>query len=175
MNIGTDTANIFIVNSVFALPTDANADIIMVGPGTGVAPFRGFLQERQCMKNKMGNIGNSWLFFGDRNYATDFLFKDEFLNFKQSGVLTNLHLAFSRDQEKKIYVQDRIWENREEIWSWILDDAYLYVCGNASNMANDVENTFKKIAMEVGNFDAASADDFFRKLRKTRHYQKDVY
>jgi sulfite reductase (NADPH) flavoprotein alpha-component len=175
MNIGADTANVFIVSSMFAMPTDVSAKIIMIGPGTGVAPFRGFLQERQCLEHRGERIGSSWLFFGDRNYETDFFFRDEFLNFKDSGILTNLHLAFSRDQEKKIYVQDRMWENREELWSWILDDAYIYVCGNASNMAVDVGNVLKKIAMEVGNFDEARAGEFFKSLRRSRHYQMDVY
>ncbi|MDR1401714.1 MAG: hypothetical protein LBI81_02025 [Puniceicoccales bacterium] len=175
MNVGTDTANIFVISSMFALPTDPGANIIMIGPGTGIAPFRGFLQERQCLKNKGEKIGSSWLFFGDRNYATDFLFKDEILNFKDSGVLTNLHLAFSRDQEKKIYVQDRMWENREDLWSWILDYAHIYVCGNASNMAADVDNTLRRIAMEVGKMDAERSNEFFNSLRKNRFYQRDVY
>jgi sulfite reductase (NADPH) flavoprotein alpha-component len=175
MNIGTDTANIFVINSMFALPADQTANIIMVGPGTGIAPFRGFLQEREHLKNRGGKIGSSWLFFGDRNYATDFLFRDEILNFKDSGILTNLHLAFSRDQDKKIYVQDRMWENREDLWSWILDYAYIYVCGNASNMAVDVDNTLKRIAKEVGNLDAERSDEFFKTLKKNRFYQRDVY
>jgi sulfite reductase (NADPH) flavoprotein alpha-component len=175
MNVGTDTANIFVINSMFALPTDATAKIIMVGPGTGIAPFRGFLQERQCLRNRGNDVGDSWLFFGDRNFATDFLFKDELLDFKDSGILTNLHLAFSRDQEKKVYVQNRMWENREELWSWILDDACIYLCGNAANMAADVDKTLKNIAMEVGGLGGTRTDDFFKLLRKNRRYQKDVY
>jgi sulfite reductase (NADPH) flavoprotein alpha-component len=175
MNIGVDRARVFIVNSMFALPPEADASMVMVGPGTGVAPFRGFLRERKLQMDRGEVIGRNWLFFGDRNYATDFLFKDEFLEFKELGVLTNLHLAFSRDQEKKIYVQDRIWENREELWSWILDGAYVYVCGEAARMAIDVENTLRRIAVEVGNFDEVRADEFFKLLKKNRHYQKDVY
>ncbi|MDR1595463.1 MAG: hypothetical protein LBR91_00880 [Puniceicoccales bacterium] len=175
MNVGIDSANIFVINSTFALPTNSEAKIVMIGPGTGIAPFRGFLQERQCLRASGKKIGDSWLFFGDRNRATDFLFRDELLNFKNSGVLTNLDLAFSRDQGKKIYVQDRIWENREELWSWILDDAYIYVCGNASNMAADVDKTLKNIAIEVGNFDETKADEFFKSLKKNKHYQRDVY
>jgi sulfite reductase (NADPH) flavoprotein alpha-component len=175
MNIGSDAANIFIVNSMFAMPTDHSTDIIMVGPGTGIAPFRGFLQERKCYSDRGVPIGRSWLFFGDRHLATDFLFKDEILDFRDRGVLTNLHLAFSRDQDSKVYVQDRMLENREELWSWLLDGAYFYVCGNASRMAVDIDNTLLKIAMEVGRLSEATAKEFLQSLRKTRHYQRDVY
>ncbi|MDR2628934.1 MAG: hypothetical protein LBC30_03025 [Puniceicoccales bacterium] len=173
-NIG-EGIRIFVVKSMFALPTNAESNIIMVGPGTGIAPFRGFLQERQCMAAKGDKVGKSWLFFGDRNRATDFLFEEELQTFKDSDILTNLDLAFSRDQENKIYVQDRIWEHREELWSWISDGAYVYVCGNASKMAVDVENTLKKIAMELGNFIEDGANDFFKSLKDNRRYQKDVY
>ncbi|MDR2779158.1 MAG: hypothetical protein LBB16_02630 [Puniceicoccales bacterium] len=166
---------IFIVNSMFALPTSAESNIIMVGPGTGVTPFRGFLQERQCIKNRGNKVGKSWLFFGDRHCATDFLFREELLTFKGSGILTNLDLAFSRDQGNKIYVQDRIWERREELWSWISNGAYVYICGNASPMAIDVENAFKRIAMEVGNFTEDQTSEFFKSLKDNRRYQKDVY
>ncbi|MDR1528229.1 MAG: hypothetical protein LBS22_01415 [Puniceicoccales bacterium] len=173
-NIG-EGIRVFVVNSTFALPTNAESNIIMVGPGTGIAPFRGFLQERQCVVDKGGKVGESWLFFGDRNHATDFLFGEELQTFKDSGILTNLDLAFSRDQENKIYVQDRIWEHRKELWSWISNGAYVYVCGNASKMAVDVENTLKKIAMKFGNFTEDEANDFFKSLRDDRRYQKDVY
>ncbi|MDR2737631.1 MAG: hypothetical protein LBB18_01675 [Puniceicoccales bacterium] len=175
MAVGIDTARIFVVNSIFSLPSDIHANMIMVGPGTGVAPFRGFLHERKCLRDRGEKIGHSWLFFGDRNYATDFLFRDELLGFKETGVLTNLHLAFSRDQGKKIYVQDRIWENRGEVWSWILDGAYVYVCGDASRMAVDVENVLKKIAIEVGALDERHAEEFFRSMKRDRRYQRDVY
>jgi sulfite reductase (NADPH) flavoprotein alpha-component len=173
-NIGEDI-RIFVVKSMFALPTNAESNIIMVGPGTGIAPFRGFLQERQWVVDKGGKVGKSWLFFGDRNRATDFLFEEELQSFKDSGILTNLDLAFSRDQENKIYVQDRIWERRKELWSWISDGAYVYVCGNASKMAVDVENTLKKVAMELGNFTEDEANGFFKLLKDGRRYQKDVY
>ncbi|MDR2432651.1 MAG: hypothetical protein LBD34_02750 [Puniceicoccales bacterium] len=173
-NIGEDI-RVFVVNSMFALPTNAESNIIMVGPGTGIAPFRGFLQERQCVVDKGGKVGKSWLFFGDRNHATDFLFEEELQTFKDSGILTNLDLAFSRDQGNKIYVQDRIWDRRKELWSWISDGAYVYICGNASKMAMDVENTLKKIAMELGNFTEDEANGFFKLLKDNRRYQKDVY
>ncbi|MDR0693175.1 MAG: hypothetical protein LBF49_01215 [Puniceicoccales bacterium] len=173
-NIG-EGIRIFVVNSMFALPTNAESNIIMVGPGTGIAPFRGFLQERQWVVNKGGKVGKSWLFFGDRNRGTDFLFEEELQTFKDSGILTNLDLAFSRDQENKIYVQDRIWEHRKELWSWISNGAHVYICGNASKMAVDVENTLKKIAMELGNFTEDETNAFFKSLKDNRRYQKDVY
>ncbi|MDR0741907.1 MAG: hypothetical protein LBE98_00375 [Puniceicoccales bacterium] len=173
-NIG-EGIRVFVVKSMFALPTNAESNIIMVGPGTGIAPFRGFLQERQCMVDKGDKIGKSWLFFGDRNRATDFLFEEELQAFKGSGILTNLDLAFSRDQENKIYVQDRIWEHRKELWLWISKGAYIYICGNASKMAVDVENTLKKIAMELSNFTEDEANGFLKSLKDNRRYQKDVY
>jgi sulfite reductase (NADPH) flavoprotein alpha-component len=166
---------VFVVKSMFALPANAESNIIMVGPGTGIAPFRGFLQERQCMAAKGDKVGKSWLFFGDRNRATDFLFEEELQTFKNSGALTNLDLAFSRDQENKIYVQDRIWEHRKELWSWISNGAYVYLCGNASKMAVDVENILKKIAMELGNFAEDEANVFLKSLKDSRRYQRDVY
>ncbi|MDR1457806.1 MAG: hypothetical protein LBI47_03100 [Puniceicoccales bacterium] len=173
-NIG-EGVRVFVVKSMFALPTNAESNIIMVGPGTGIAPFRGFLQERQCVADKGGKVGKSWLFFGDRNHGTTFLFEEELQTFKDSGILTNLDLAFSRDQENKIYVQDRIWEHRKELWSWISNGAHVYICGNASKMAVDVENTLKKIAMELGNFTEDETNGFFKLLKDNRHYQKDVY
>lgn len=175
MIVGQGTANLFIVRSLFALPTDYSIPVIMVGPGTGVAPFRGFLQERAALLKAGKAVGRNWLFFGDRNYKSDFLFKDEFLDFQKEGVLTHLNLAFSRDQAEKIYVQDRLWENREELWSWILDGACFYVCGNASRMAVDVETMFRKIAQEVGHMSPEQTDDFLKKMIKERRYQKDVY
>jgi sulfite reductase (NADPH) flavoprotein alpha-component len=174
LNIG-ENIGMFLVNSTFALPPDATANMIMIGPGTGIAPFRGFLQEKQVLKNRGEEIGNSWLFFGDRHYATDFLFKEELLEFKNSGVMTNLDLAFSRDQEQKVYVQDKIWENRQKLWSWISNGAYIYLCGNASSMAVDVDNTLKRIAIEMGNFDEDHANKFFQSLKESKRYQKDVY
>lgn len=166
---------VFVVKSMFALPANAESNIIMVGPGTGIAPFIGFLQERRYMMDRGDKIGASWLFFGDRNRTTDFLFEEELQTFKNSGILTNLDLAFSRDQENKIYVQDRIWEHRKELWSWISNGAHVYVCGNASKMAVDVENTLKKIAMELGNFAEDEANGFLKSLKDNRRYQRDVY
>jgi sulfite reductase (NADPH) flavoprotein alpha-component len=173
--VGSDTARTFIVNSPFALPSAADARILMVGPGTGIAPFRGFLQERWALKNSGKAIGESWLFFGDRHHASDFLFRDEIVDFQNAGVLTKLHTAFSRDQARKVYVQDRIWENRDEVWQWIAGGAHLYVCGNASSMATDVENVLRKIFVEVGNVPEASLDGYFGDLKAARRYQKEVY
>ena len=170
-----DFVKLFIIKSQFSMPEDHSANIIMVGPGTGIAPFRGFLQERSKQKRNGEKIGESWLFFGDRNRATDFLFEEELMQAKKDNILSKLDLAFSRDQESKIYVQDKIWKNREELWSWIKNGAYIYICGNASKMAVDVENTLNRIAIVVSKLDEQQSQDFFKNLRKARRFQKDVY
>lgn len=170
-----DPVKIFVVKSPFSLPQDNGADVMMIGPGVGIAPFRGFLQERACLKSKGNNVGRNWLFFGDRCRADDFLLEDELTEYQRNGVLDNLQLAFSRDQEQKIYVQDRMWECRDEVWSWITSGAYIYVCGDASRMAVDVDNMLKRIAVEVGGMAAESADEMLKTMKKERRYQRDVY
>src|SRR5690606_28641435 len=132
-------------SSHFTLPEDPEASLIMIGPGTGIAPFRAFLQQRLSKRAP----GKNWLFFGERNRETDFYYAPFFLSLEQEGRL-RLSLAFSRDQPEKIYVQHRMWEERKSLWQWIEEGAYLYVCGDAFAMAKDVEKTLHQIACEEG-------------------------
>ena len=159
------------VNKAFRLPESGDTPIIMVGPGTGIAPFRAFLEERKASGAKGGN----WLFFGNPHRETDFLYEEEFSTMQKEGVLTRLDTAFSRDQEHKIYVQDRMLENGAEIWKWLQDGAYFYVCGDASRMAKDVDAALHTIAREHGGLDEAAAAEFIKELRKVKRYARDVY
>jgi sulfite reductase (NADPH) flavoprotein alpha-component len=144
----------------------------MVGPGTGVAPFRGFLQERRAR----GDSGKNWLFFGEQHAATDFYYQDELMEFQKQGVLSELSLAFSRDQQQKIYVQDRMRENGEKIWQWIEHEGgHFYVCGDASKMAKDVDNALRDIIQQYGKFDEAETANYMRKLNMDKRYLRDVY
>jgi sulfite reductase (NADPH) flavoprotein alpha-component len=159
-------------NRNFRVPADGHLPIIMIGPGTGVAPFRGFLQERRAR----GDSGKNWLFFGEQHAATDFYYQEELEEFQQQGVLTELSLAFSRDQQQKIYVQDRMRENGEKIWQWINDEGgYFYVCGDASRMAKDVDNALRDIIQHYGKFDEAETANYMRKLNMDKRYVRDVY
>lgn len=156
----------------FRVPTDGSRPIIMVGPGTGVAPFRGFLQERRAR----GDSGKNWLFFGEQHAATDFYYRDEIEQFQEQKILTDLSLAFSRDQQQKIYVQDRMRENGEKIWQWIEHEGgYFYVCGDASRMAKDVDNALRDIIQQYGKFDEAETANYMRKLNMDKRYVRDVY
>ncbi|MCS7064585.1 MAG: sulfite reductase subunit alpha [Methylacidiphilales bacterium] len=147
--------------------------IIMVGPGTGIAPFRAFLQEREAT----GATGKNWLFFGDQHAATDFLYGEEFESYRQKGLLTYLHTAFSRDQSEKIYVQHRMLENSRQLWDWLQNGAYFYVCGDAKRMAKDVHETLIQIAQKEGGLDREAAENYVNvTLSKTeKRYLKDVY
>jgi sulfite reductase (NADPH) flavoprotein alpha-component len=156
-------------NHAFRLPAP-DVPIIMVGPGTGVAPFRGFLQEREAS----GASGRSWLFFGDRRRATDFLYGDELSGFVESGALTRLDVAFSRDGPKD-YVQLRMWENSAEIFAWLQDGAHVYVCGDAERMAKDVDATLHDIVAHCGGMDAGAAHGYVNELIKSHRYVRDVY
>jgi sulfite reductase (NADPH) flavoprotein alpha-component len=165
-------ARVFVHSSAkFALPAGAETPMIMVGPGTGIAPFRAFLAERAAA----GHQGKNWLFFGDQRQETDFIYKEEIRSFQESGVLTNLSTAFSRDQEKKVYVQHRMLERAKEIFEWLEQGAHFYVCGDAKRMASDVDNALKQIIVEQGNMTAAEASDYVANLVKTNRYQRDVY
>jgi sulfite reductase (NADPH) flavoprotein alpha-component len=155
----------------FHVPADGSAPLIMVGPGTGIAPFRGFLQERQAR----GDTGKNWLFFGEQHAATDFYYQDELLQFQKDGVLNELSLAFSRDQGKKIYVQDRMRERGEEIWQWLEEGAYFCVCGDASRMAKDVDQALREIVQQYGKFDETETVNYMRKLNMSKRYLRDVY
>ncbi|QUD81015.1 sulfite reductase subunit alpha [Gordonia polyisoprenivorans] len=166
-----DTVDIFITpNKSFRLPAD-DAATIMIGPGTGIAPFRAFLHERQAR----GCSGRNWLFFGDRHHATDYLYADEIDQFRADGVLTRVDLAFSRDQDRKVYVQDRMREQGAELFAWLESGAHLYVCGDATRMARDVETTLTEIIAEHGSRSADQAGDYLDQLKKDKRYLRDVY
>jgi len=156
----------------FHMPA-ADANIIMVGPGTGIAPFRAFLEERAIE----GATGKNWLFFGDQKKSSDFLYEAEFLDMQRKGVLTKLDTAFSRDQAEKIYVQNRMTESGAELWKWLKDGAYFYVCGDAKRMARDVHQTLIDIAQQHGGMSPEAAKEYievtFAKTEK--RYLKDVY
>jgi len=158
-------------NKNFKLPADDDAPIIMIGPGTGVAPFRSFMQERE----ERGARGRNWLFFGDQHFLTDFLYQTEWLAWRKSGLLTHLDVAFSRDQTEKIYVQHRIREKSIEIWNWLQEGAYLYVCGDADNMAPDVNEALIDIISQQGNKSREDATEYLRQLTRDKRYQRDVY
>ena len=157
-------------NHTFRLPAP-DVPIIMIGPGTGIAPFRAFLQERRAT----GATGRSWLFFGDRHRATDHLYGDELEDFVRCGTLTRLDLAFSRDQESKLYVQHRMQENAADLFAWLQDGATLYVCGDADRMAKDVDATLHDIVARCGAMAADSAHAYVNDLIKTHRYLRDVY
>jgi sulfite reductase (NADPH) flavoprotein alpha-component len=171
--IGVDTkVPIFVHRSPsFKLPADGSKPIIMVGPGTGVAPFRAFLEERRAV----AATGKNWLFFGDQKSLCDFLYREELEAIKQDGLLTRLDTAFSRDQPEKIYVQDRMMENSGEIWSWLQEGGYFYVCGDAKRMAKDVDTALHKIAETAGQFSTEQAMDYVKQLKSEKRYLRDVY
>ncbi len=154
----------------FTLPSDPNAPIIMIGPGTGVAPFRGFLQERLST----GASGKNWLFFGERNRSTDFFYEEFWLNLHAEGLL-HLDLAFSRDQAEKVYVQHLLMEKQAGLWSWLQDGALIYVCGEAENMAKAVEESWLEIFQRQGCMSLEEAKIYLRKLKKEKRYLTDVY
>ncbi|WP_440995726.1 assimilatory sulfite reductase (NADPH) flavoprotein subunit [Arhodomonas sp. SL1] len=158
-------------NKNFKLPADPQAPAIMIGPGTGVAPFRAFLAERE----ETGAEGNNWLFFGDRRFQTDFLYQTDFLAWRDRGVLDRIEVAFSRDGDEKVYVQDRLRENGAELFSWLQAGAHLYVCGDAERMAPDVHQALLEIVQEHGGHDAEGAKEYLRGLQQAKRYQRDVY
>jgi sulfite reductase (NADPH) flavoprotein alpha-component len=155
----------------FALPSDPNHPIIMIGPGTGIAPFRAFLHERQAVQAP----GKNWLFFGHQRSACDFFYDDELNAMKRAGLLTRLSLAWSRDSGEKIYVQDRMREVGRDLWSWLTEGANIYVCGDAQRMAKDVELALVDIVAQHGARSAAEATAFVSELKKQGRYQQDVY
>jgi sulfite reductase (NADPH) flavoprotein alpha-component len=158
-------------NKKFRLPQDGARPIIMIGPGTGVAPFRGFLHERRAL----GATGKNWLFFGERSAATDFLYREELESMRKDNFLTRLDLAFSRDQEHKVYVQDKMLEHAPTVWSWLQDGASLYVCGDASRMAKDVDATLHTIVEQQGGMNTDAAQEYVHALKDQHRYHRDVY
>lgn len=158
-------------NNNFRLPIDNNRSIIMVGPGTGIAPFRAFMQHRNKQKSK----GKNWLFFGNPYFTEDFLYQVEWQKYLKSGLLSKIDLSWSRDQNKKIYVQNKIKENSIKIWQWLKEGSYFYICGNIK-MAKDVEETLlKEVLSRHGNMKIESAREFLNKLKISKQYQRDVY
>ena len=158
-------------NKNFKLPEDPSIPIIMVGPGTGIAPFRAFVEERRVT----GATGKNWLFFGDRSQKTDYLYENEWESYQNDGILNDLDLAWSRDQEKKVYVQHKMLEKKAQLWSWLQDGAIFYVCGDASRMAKDVDQALRTIAQDEGAMSEEDAGVWVKNLLKERRYLKDVY
>jgi sulfite reductase (NADPH) flavoprotein alpha-component len=168
----TDFVKVFVQPSHgFKPPTNGDTPMIMVGPGTGIAPFRAFLEEREAL----GAQGKHWLFFGDQTRASDFLYEEQLTAWQKTGLLTRLDLAFSRDQKEKIYVQDKMLASAAELWSWLEAGAHFYVCGDASRMAKDVDAALHKIIETVGGKSADEAKAYVAKLKTDKRYQRDVY
>jgi sulfite reductase (NADPH) flavoprotein alpha-component len=167
-----DTLPIYIQNNQnFKLPTNADTPIIMVGPGTGVAPFRSFMQERE----EIGAEGKSWMFFGDQHFVTDFLYQTEWQKWLKDGVLTKMDIAFSRDTEEKVYVQHRMLEHSKELFEWLQEGAAVYICGDEKNMAHDVHNTLLEIIEKEGSMSHEQAVEYLANMQQQKRYQRDVY
>ncbi|MGH8559070.1 MAG: assimilatory sulfite reductase (NADPH) flavoprotein subunit [Methylococcales bacterium] len=158
-------------NKVFRLPDNPDTPVIMIGPGTGVAPFRAFLQEREAT----GAKGKNWLFFGDQHKQSDYVYEDEWEEMLQSGVLIHMNAAFSRDQAEKIYVQNDMMANAKELYAWLEEGAHFYVCGDAERMAVDVHKALIKIVAAEGNRSQEEAEEYIKALEKAKRYQRDVY
>lgn len=158
-------------NDNFRLPANPETPVIMIGPGTGIAPFRAFMQQRAADEAP----GKNWLFFGNPHFTEDFLYQVEWQRYVKEGVLSRIDLAWSRDQKEKIYVQDKLREQGAELWRWINDGAHIYVCGDANRMAKDVEQALLEVIAQFGGMDAEAADEYLSELRVERRYQRDVY
>lgn len=167
-----DQLDIFIEhNDLFRLPVNDATDIIMIGSGTGIAPFRAFLQQRAIQ----GGTGRNWLFFGNQHFISDFLYQIEWQRYHEEGLLTRIDLAWSRDQQQKIYIQDKLLEKGKDVWQWLTQGAAIYVCGDAMGMAKHVEQTLRTIIMQQGNMSVEQADEFLVELRNQQRYQRDIY
>ena len=158
-------------NDNFRLPVNPETPVIMIGPGTGIAPFRAFMQQREAI----GATGKNWLLFGNPHFTEDFLYQVEWQRYVKDGLLTRIDLAWSRDQAHKIYVQDKLREQGAELWRWIQEGAHIYVCGDANRMAKDVEQVLLDVVAEHGAMDTEQADEYLSELRMARRYQRDVY
>jgi sulfite reductase (NADPH) flavoprotein alpha-component len=169
--VGLSPMPVFVAHAHFGSPEDGSKDAIMVGPGTGIAPFRAFLEDRVAA----GASGRNWLFFGDQRRATDFLYEEDWSRWRKEGRLTRISTAFSRDQATKIYVQDRIREGAADLWAWIKAGAYFYVCGDAKRMAKDVDVALHDVVAAQGGMSPAEAVDYVKLMKKDRRYQRDVY
>ncbi|MEM6852868.1 MAG: sulfite reductase subunit alpha, partial [Planctomycetota bacterium] len=169
--VGAEAGVFPMANKNFRVPADDTAPMVMVGPGTGVAPFRAFLEERR----ERGATGTNWLFFGDQTRAHDFIYEDEITAMSASGLLTRLHLAFSRDQKDKIYVQHRMLENGKDLFAMLEDGGYFFVCGDATRMAKDVDAALHLIVETHGGRDAEAAAEYVNDLKREKRYVRDVY
>ena len=158
-------------NQRFRLPQNSDTPVIMIGPGTGIAPFRAFMQQRRAEDSK----GKNWLFFGNRFYRRDFLYHAEWIEFRDQGLLGDISLAWSRDSEEKVYVQDKIREEAKQFWEWLEEGAHIYVCGDASRMAKDVEKAILEVIIEHGKKEEDDAVEYLNELREADRYQRDVY
>ncbi len=171
VQVGETPVPVFVAPSHFAPPEDPARDAIMVGPGTGIAPFRAFVQDRAAA----GATGRNWIFFGDQHRETDFLYEEEWADALAGGRLARLDTAFSRDQLLKVYVQDRLRERAAEVWEWIRGGAGFYVCGDARRMAKDVDTALHDLIAEQGAMTPAQAAEFVKQLKKEKRYQRDIY
>ncbi|ORF05294.1 sulfite reductase [NADPH] flavoprotein, alpha-component [Snodgrassella alvi] len=158
-------------NHRFRLPEDGNTPIIMIGAGTGIAPFRAFMQQRDAN----GDAGENWLFFGNQKFTDDFLYQAEWLQYRKSGLLTRYDFAWSRQENEKVYVQHKLRERAQDIWEWLQRGAHIYVCGDAGKMARDVEQALLDIVIEQGKLSSEDADEYLSELRQQQRYQRDVY
>lgn len=162
---------VFVSNSHFGPPEDTTKDAIMVGPGTGIAPFRAFVQDRVAA----GATGRNWVFFGDQKSHTDYLYQEEWESYLAKGQVTHLDLAWSRDQILKVYVQDKMREKAAELWSWISGGGHFYVCGDAKRMAKDVDIALHDVIVQAGGLTAEQAVEYVKQMKKDKRYQRDVY
>jgi sulfite reductase (NADPH) flavoprotein alpha-component len=169
--VGDSIPCYFHPNKNFKLPEESDKPIIMVGPGTGIAPFRAFIEERKAI----GSTGKNWLFFGDRSYKSDYLYGNEWESYQKDGLLNRLDLAWSRDQDNKVYVQHKMLEKGAELWNWLDNGALFYVCGDASRMAKDVDHALRIIAQEQGSMSDEDSATWVKSLQKEKRYLKDVY
>lgn len=168
----SDTIPIYLKrNPNFKFPQDESTPVIMIGPGTGVAPFRSYMQERE----ELGFEGNTWLFFGDQHFTTDFLYQTEWQEWLEDGTLSKLDVAFSRDTDKKVYVQHKIAENSEQFNRWIENGATIYVCGDESKMAKDVHQAIKNVLIKEQNLSETDAEEYLKQMKRDKRYQRDVY
>ena len=171
IGVGDKLRGYFVRNKAFTLPEDKARPVIMIGPGTGIAPFRGFLQDHSLQQY----TSPMWLFFGDRNEKTDFLYREELEGFKEAGTLTKLDTAFSRDQKEKIYVQDRMRENGQEFYDWLELGAALFVCGDAKHMAHDVDLALREIVRTYGGLNAKDTEGYIEVMKRENRYVQDIY
>jgi sulfite reductase (NADPH) flavoprotein alpha-component len=158
-------------NDRFRLPNNGDTPIVMIGAGTGVAPYRAFVEHRQ----EHGHKGDNWLIFGERNFASDFLYQLEWLRYRKDGILSRIDVAFSRDQKEKLYVQDRLREQSRRVYDWLERGAHIYVCGDANHMAGDVHQALLAVLQKEGGLSTDRAAGYLNELKAARRYQRDVY